>query len=141
MMLNQQTFQGNWDEVKVKLRGRWGSLTEDDLFNGNVDQLMDTIQRKTGEPRASIEQFFQQLASDGAAVFRGDSNTDVTKSRSIGAPGICRVESMVRRPTKALALYFAAGVMTGVVMLLLCGGDRAYAARRITRLLSAFRAL
>lgn len=118
-MINEQTFQGNWEEVKSKLRSRWSSLTEDDLFNGNVDQLVETIQRRTGEARTGIEQFFEQLSSDGAAVFRGDSNT--------------AQERMVRRrPTKAWALCFAAGLVTGVVVILLCGGDEANPARRIT---------
>ena len=56
-MLNQQTLQGNWNEIKGKLQSKWGTLTDDDIaiFNGNVDQLVGTIQRKTGEARASIE--------------------------------------------------------------------------------------
>jgi uncharacterized protein YjbJ (UPF0337 family) len=68
-MIAQETFQGNWDEVKGKLRGRWDSLTDDDLFNGNVDQLIAIIQRKTGEAREVIEKFFEQLSLDGAAAF------------------------------------------------------------------------
>src|SRR6185503_3840759 len=65
-MVNQQTLQGNWNEIKGKLRSKWGALTDDDvaIFNGNVDQLMGTIQRKTGEARESIEQF----SSNGASV-------------------------------------------------------------------------
>jgi uncharacterized protein YjbJ (UPF0337 family) len=26
-MINQQTLQGNWHEIKGKLRSKWGSLT------------------------------------------------------------------------------------------------------------------
>jgi len=61
-MTNQQTLQGNWNEIKGQLRSKWGSLTDDDLaiFNGNVEQLVGTIQRKTGEAREGIEQFFEQ---------------------------------------------------------------------------------
>src|ERR1051325_1270498 len=66
-MANQQTLQGNWNEIKGKLRNKWGALTDDDLkaFNGNVDKLVGTIQRKTGEARESIEQFFNSLSADG----------------------------------------------------------------------------
>ena len=62
-MISQQTLQGNWHEVKGLLRSKWGALTDDDVavFNGNVEELMGTIQRKTGEARESVEQFFEQL--------------------------------------------------------------------------------
>ena len=70
-MINAQTLQGNWNEITGKLRSKWGALTADDLavFNGNVDQLVGTIQRKTGEARESIEQFFEQFSADGAVAF------------------------------------------------------------------------
>ena len=46
-MVNQQTLQGNWNEIKGKLRNRWGQLTNDDLqqAQGNVDQLIGQLQR------------------------------------------------------------------------------------------------
>jgi uncharacterized protein YjbJ (UPF0337 family) len=55
-VLNQQVLQGNWNEIRGKLREKWGELTNDDVqsFNGNVDQLIGSIQRKTGESRESI---------------------------------------------------------------------------------------
>jgi uncharacterized protein YjbJ (UPF0337 family) len=58
-MISQQTMQANWNEIKGKLRSKWAALTDDDLaiFRGNVDQLVGTIQRKTGEARESIEEF------------------------------------------------------------------------------------
>ena len=133
-MINQQTFQGNWDEVKDKLRGRWSSLTDDDLFNGNVDQLVGVIQRKTGEPQEGIEQFFEQLSSDGAATFGRAGETARTgvqqaadavreKSQQAAASvreGYAEVERMVReRPAESLAVCFGAGVITGVVVILL----------------------
>ena len=56
-MVNQQTLQGNWNEIKGRLRERWGQLTDDDLreFNGEVAQLVGMIQRRTGESREQIE--------------------------------------------------------------------------------------
>jgi uncharacterized protein YjbJ (UPF0337 family) len=69
-MPNAQTLQGNWNEIKGKLRSKWGQLTNDDvgMFNGNVDQLVGTIQRKTGEARQSIEQFLDSLSSKGGSM-------------------------------------------------------------------------
>jgi uncharacterized protein YjbJ (UPF0337 family) len=69
-MPNAQTLQGNWNEIKGKLRTKWGQLTQDDvsMFNGNVDQLVGTIQRKTGEARQSIEQYLDSLTSGGSST-------------------------------------------------------------------------
>jgi uncharacterized protein YjbJ (UPF0337 family)/ElaB/YqjD/DUF883 family membrane-anchored ribosome-binding protein len=68
-MPNAQTLQGNCNEIKGKLRSKWGQLTNDDvgMFNGNVDQLVGTIQRKTGEARQTIEQFLDTFNSKGGA--------------------------------------------------------------------------
>src|SRR5207249_1943742 len=70
-MVNQQTLQGNWNEIKGKLRSKWGQLTNDDLqsASGNIDQLIGLIQRKTGEARSSVENFLEELTSNGAGAF------------------------------------------------------------------------
>lgn len=135
-MMNEQTLQGNWNEIKGKLRSKWGSLTDDDLkvFNGNVDQLMGTIQRKTGEARESIEQFFEQFSSNGAAAISRASETvrgyaqqaaetvqETSKHAAASVrEGYAEVEDMVRqRPTESLAVCFGVGVITGVIVGLL----------------------
>jgi len=132
-MINHQTLQGNWNEVKGKLRSKWGSLTEDDLqvFNGNWDQLVGTIQRKTGEARESIEQFFEQCCSEGASAmgrageavraYAQQASESVQESSKQAAEsvreGYAEVEEMVRqRPAESLAVCFGVGVITGVVV-------------------------
>jgi uncharacterized protein YjbJ (UPF0337 family) len=135
-MNNEQTLQGNWNEIKGKLRSKWGSLTDDDLmvFNGDVDQLMGTIQRKTGEARESIEQFFKQFSSNGASAISRASETvrdyaqqaaeSVQETSKQAAEsvreGYADVEELVRqRPAESLAVCFGVGVITGVVVSLL----------------------
>ena len=76
-MVNQQTLTGKWNEVRGKLKEKWGQLTDDDLrsFNGNVDQLVGRIQQRTGEARETVEEFLDQLAIGGqleAAAARRD---------------------------------------------------------------------
>jgi uncharacterized protein YjbJ (UPF0337 family) len=135
-MTNQQTLQGNWNEIKGKVRSKWGWLTDDDLtvFNGNVDQLVGTIQRKTGETRESIEQFFEQFSSNGASAIGRAGETvrayaqqaaETVQETSKQAAesvreGYAEVEDMVRkRPAESLAACFGVGVITGVVVGLL----------------------
>jgi uncharacterized protein YjbJ (UPF0337 family) len=135
-MINQQTLQGSWNEIKGKLRSKWGSLTDDDLmvFNGNVEQLVGTIQRKTGEARESIEQFFEQFSANGASAIGRAGETvrayaqqaaETVQETSKQAAdsvreGYAEVEDMVRqRPAESLAVCFGVGVITGVVVSLL----------------------
>jgi len=138
-MMNQQTLQGNWNEIKGKVRSKWGSLTDDDLkvFNGNVDQLIGTIQRKTGEARESIEKFFDTLSTDGASAISRASESVRTYAHQAAETvqetskqaaesvreGYHEVEDMVRdRPAESLAVCFGVGVITGVVISLLFRG-------------------
>ncbi len=67
-MLNQQTLSGKWNDVKGKLRKKWGQLTNDDVqvFDGNVDRLVGMIQSKTGEARNAVERFLEEATSSGA---------------------------------------------------------------------------
>ena len=57
MAINQQTLEGNWNEIKGKIHEKWGQITQDDLqkARGSIDQLVGVIQRKTGEARDRIE--------------------------------------------------------------------------------------
>lgn len=135
-MISQQTLQGNWHELKELLRSKWGALTDDDVavFSGNVEELMGTIQRRTGEARESIEQFFDQLESNGAAVINRAGETvragaqhavdyvQETSHRAAASAreGYAEVEDMVRqRPIESIAVCFGAGVITGLVVSLL----------------------
>lgn len=135
-MINQQTMQGNWNEIQGKLRSKWGALTDDDVkeFDGNVEQLIGKIQKKTGAARKSVEQFFDQFTENGAsAVSRAgeavreyaQQAADVVQEKSQQAADSMRkryaeVEDLVReRPGTSLAVCFGAGVVTGVVVSLL----------------------
>lgn len=135
-MINQQTLQGNWNEIKGRLRSKWGELTEDDVmnFNGNVDQLVGTIQKKTGVAREHVEQFFEQFDSSAAASInhasesvRETANHAATcaqeASRQAAATmreGYAEVEGMVRRhPTESLVVCFGGGLIAGVAVSLL----------------------
>ena len=135
-LINQQTLQGNWNEITGKLRAKWGALTDDDLtiFNGNVEQLLGTIQRKTGEARESIEQFFEQFSANGASAVSQAGETvrayaqqaaetvqETSKQAAASVrEGYAEVEDFVRqRPAESLAVCFGVGVITGVVVGLL----------------------
>ena len=53
----QQKFEGQWDQVKGKLKKVWGNLTDDDLLKaeGDYDRTVGIIKQRTGETREEVE--------------------------------------------------------------------------------------
>ncbi len=89
-MTNQQILAGHWHEVRGKITQKWGQLTDDELrsFDGNVDSLVGSIQRKTGDTRAAIEKFLGQLAdeaSEATAEVGGRVRQGVNKGAEVGS--------------------------------------------------------
>ncbi|XZE55054.1 CsbD family protein [Planctomycetaceae bacterium SH139] len=132
-MISQQTLQGNWNEFKGRLRSKWGELTDDDVmtFNGDVDQLMGTIQRKTGEARENVEQFFDEFSNEAtAALNHTRENVRATANQAVNCAqeasqqaatavrdGYAEVEGMVRRhPYESLMFCVGCGLIAGVAV-------------------------
>lgn len=51
--MNKDTIEGNWGELKGKVKQKWGKLTDDklDQVNGKRDQLAGEIQQAYGVSR------------------------------------------------------------------------------------------
>ncbi|SNS05167.1 Uncharacterized conserved protein YjbJ, UPF0337 family [Belliella buryatensis] len=49
-------IKGNWNELKGKLKEKFGELTDDDLAyaEGQEDQLLGKIQKKTGAAKEEL---------------------------------------------------------------------------------------
>jgi uncharacterized protein YjbJ (UPF0337 family) len=136
MVVNQQVIKGSWNQIKGKLRERWGQITEDDLeeARGNADQLVGLIQQRTGEARGEIEAYLESAAADGASVVDRTKEAVVNTACRTGEgvqemahratesvrAGYMQTERLVRnRPVESLAVCFGAGLITGVVIALL----------------------
>jgi len=143
-MVNEQTLQGNWNELTGKLREKWGQLTSDDLqqARGSVDQLVGLIQRKTGEARSSVEQFLEQATSGGASGLGQVAETareyaqqamESMQGRTKQASetfrkgydqasesmrqGYEEAEAMIKdRPAESAAVCFGVGMLVGVIL-------------------------
>jgi uncharacterized protein YjbJ (UPF0337 family) len=137
VMIDQGVLQGRWTQIRGKLREKWGQLTDDDVarFDGNVEQLVGKIQRKTGEAKQSVEHFLEELASDGASVMQraeayahqaADQVRDTTQKVRDGVEqGYARAEGMVQsRPAESVMMAFGCGLAVGVGITLLLGRDR-----------------
>jgi uncharacterized protein YjbJ (UPF0337 family) len=57
MPIDSDTIQGNWQQIKGKLKQQWGKLTDDDLtyLEGKEDQLAGKIQERYGIAREEAE--------------------------------------------------------------------------------------
>lgn len=132
-MVNAQTLQGHWNEIKGKLRNKWGQLSGDELqsFNGNVDQLVGMIQRKTGEARSSVEHYLEELTSNGASAMNqasemvrdyaqqaaGAVQETSKKAAESMQKGYEEAEEMIRqRPGESAAVCFGVGVLVGALL-------------------------
>ena len=67
--MNEDRIQGNWKQVKGKVKEQWGKLTDDDLdvIAGKRDQLLGRIQERHGIAKDEAEkqvQDFERRNSD-----------------------------------------------------------------------------
>jgi uncharacterized protein YjbJ (UPF0337 family) len=54
--MNSDMIEGNWTQLKGKVRETWGKLTDDDidLIAGKRDQLLGKIQERYGRSKEDI---------------------------------------------------------------------------------------
>ena len=131
-MVNQQVLSGKWNEMKRKVKQKWGKLSDDDLrsFNGNVDQLVGRIQQKTGESRDAIERFLGEIAEEdshvvadvrdrieevaGAAAEAASDSYDTLRHSYTEAERVVQA-----RPGQSIAIAFGLGLLSGLGVALL----------------------
>ena len=55
--MNRDVFEGNWKQLKGKIKQAWGDLTDDELdrVEGQYDEFVGLIQEKYGWEREEAE--------------------------------------------------------------------------------------
>ncbi len=69
--MNQDIIRGQWNQVKGKIKEKWGKLTDDDLIavEGKRDQLLGLLQSKYGWAKNQAEEQlleFENQFNEGA---------------------------------------------------------------------------
>ena len=61
--MDKLSVKGNWNEMKGKLKQKWGNLTDDDLTfrEGQEDEMVGRIQKRTGKTREEIVRYINSL--------------------------------------------------------------------------------
>jgi uncharacterized protein YjbJ (UPF0337 family) len=64
--MNKDELLGDWNQIKGKVREKWGDLTDDDLDRvaGKRDQLIGKIQERYGRTREDVERELDEFTKD-----------------------------------------------------------------------------
>ncbi|HEY1788358.1 MAG TPA: CsbD family protein [Verrucomicrobiae bacterium] len=56
-------IKGDWNITKGKLKQKWAKLTDSDLdyVDGQQDELLGRIQKRTGQSREAVEKAIKEL--------------------------------------------------------------------------------
>jgi len=62
--MNEDIFEGQWNQLKGRVRQRWGKLTDDDVaqIKGSREILMGKIQEHYGRSRQEVEEDIRRWA-------------------------------------------------------------------------------
>jgi len=61
--MNKLTLNGQWNEIKGKLKQKFGNLTDDDLTysEGQDEELLGRLQKKLGKTQDEIRKLIADL--------------------------------------------------------------------------------
>ena len=61
--MNKLTIEGNWNEIKGKLKQKYGELTDNDLTfaQGKEDEMYGRLQKKLGKTKDVIKKEIADL--------------------------------------------------------------------------------
>jgi uncharacterized protein YjbJ (UPF0337 family) len=138
IMSTQEKIMGNWNQLKGKVKQRWGQLTDDELseVEGNFDQLVGLVQQKTGEARQQIERTLNDISNQFGGTFTDVSETarqyaEQAGQKLRGAADQIRergqayaddAQEMVRRrPAESVAIAFGTGLIVGLIVGIVAG--------------------
>lgn len=67
--MNWDTIQGNWSQMKGRIKERWGRFTDDDIdrIEGEFEQLAGRIQERYGKSREQAEKEIEEFCASCSA--------------------------------------------------------------------------
>ncbi|QEG42014.1 CsbD family protein [Roseimaritima ulvae] len=132
-MVTKQELSGSWNKVVGTVKEKYGQISDNELrqVEGNVDQLVGLVQRKTGQSREQIEAMLDECcqSSDSAVQRAKDSASQYAE----GAGEYVReqyqqvsnqaqrgyqqsVQTLSRRPLESAGVAFGIGLVAGLAI-------------------------
>jgi len=62
-MSTKLQIKGNWNEIKGKLKQKYGQLTDDDLTfaEGKEDELLGRLQKRLGQDKEDLRRTIEEM--------------------------------------------------------------------------------
>lgn len=88
--MNTAMLEGNWKEVKGKIKTQWAKFTDDDVeeLKGNLDQLAGQIQKIYGHTKEQAEIEFNSFKNSLASSVNAVAETVIDKTNSMMSKGV-----------------------------------------------------
>lgn len=132
-MVNQEVLRGNWNSIVGMVKEKFGQITGDDLskVDGNIEQFVGLLQRKTGQTKQQVEAFLEECCGN-ASSYVSSATEAAGKAASHAsrfvADGYERVaegaergydyarSAVGRRPVESVALVAGVSLLAGVLL-------------------------
>ena len=132
-MVSRDELMGNWNGIVGSIKQKFGEFTRDELtrVEGNFEQLVGLVQRKTGKSREQISSFISDCCESAGTTYGQVANR---ASHYVDAAGEAirenydrvaseakkgldyTAQSVVRRPVESIALAVGAGIVAGLLL-------------------------
>ena len=132
-MVSKDQLMGNWNSIVGSLKEKFGEFSKDELtrVEGNFEQLVGLVQRKSGQSREQISSFISDCCESAGTTYSQVANRAAHYADAAGEAireNYDRVasearkgydytaQSVGRRPIESLALAVGTGILAGIVL-------------------------
>ena len=132
-MVSKDQLMGNWNSIVGSIKEKFGDFTKDELsrVEGNFEQLVGLVQRKSGHSKEQISAFITHTCESAGTTYNQVANrashyVDVAEEAirenydrvaSEARKGLnYTAASVEKRPVESLALAVGAGVVAGIML-------------------------
>lgn len=98
----EKIFEGNWDEIKGKLKTQWGKLTDNDIkqIDGSFEEFIGKLKKSYGYEVAKIEEEIKEFFE------ANDFETVNTKAKTLKGEALAKSEEIKEMVRESVAEYF-----------------------------------
>ena len=132
-MITRDQLMGNWNSIVGSIKEKFGEFTKDELtrVEGNFEQLVGLVQRKTGQSKEQIASFISECCESAGTTYNQVANRASHYADAAGEvirDNYDRVateakkgldytaQSVGRRPLESLALAVGSGILAGILL-------------------------